>query len=68
LQNIVVDHSNCGISRDQTYTWGIEWDLYAPELLGRKIATAQVPDSNVGRQRRPTLTLQAMGSSVGAPY
>jgi len=30
LQNIVVDHSNCGISRDQTYTWGIEWDLCAP--------------------------------------
>src|SRR5712672_2157538 len=33
LQNIVVDHSNCGISRDQPYTWGIEWDLCASTYL-----------------------------------
>jgi len=30
LWNITLDHAECGISRDQTFKWGIEWDLYGP--------------------------------------
>jgi hypothetical protein len=26
---IMLDHFDCGINRDQTCKWGIEWDLCA---------------------------------------
>jgi hypothetical protein len=45
-QKIMLDHFGSGISSNRNCKLGIEWDLCAPELLGRKKATAQAPDSS----------------------
>jgi hypothetical protein len=31
----MLDHHNCGISRDQSCEWGIKWDFCAPGLSCR---------------------------------